>query len=410
MATRFWQHAKYPFFFLLTLLTTTLSGAEWTTGRSFFLGDTTLGLADLWSGLPFSLSFLLILTAHEFGHYFVARYYQVGATLPLYIPLYLGFLGSPSIGTAGAFIRLTSQPKTNQEYFDIGVAGPLAGFVVALVCLVWGYTHLPALDYIFTIHPEYAAYGADYAQHVYQQVPVSMTVGDNLLIIILREWLVTDPSLLPDPHEFMHYPLLFAGYLSLLFTALNLMPVGQLDGGHVLYGLLGYKQAAFVSPFIYGAFVFYAGLDLANPVDMAYDPDLGSKLLNNGLYVGFLYLLFWKLEASRLTRWMITLSIFTAQYGVNTFYPEAQGYEGWLVFAFILGRFLGLYHPPALMEWRLSTSRKVVGWLALLIFILCFTPRPLVIEYNETAAPEQAEGVISQVMQQAGTILAGVLR
>ncbi|HTE29882.1 MAG TPA: site-2 protease family protein, partial [Chryseolinea sp.] len=135
--------------FIATLITTTIAGADWCYQKSIFLPG--YSWQDFASGFEFSVPFLLILTVHEFGHYFTARYYRVGVTLPYYIPL------PPfpfSIGTMGALIRLKSRIHSKKQNFDIGIAGPLAGFVMALVILFYGFTHLPEPDYIFQIHPE----------------------------------------------------------------------------------------------------------------------------------------------------------------------------------------------------------------------------------------------------------------
>jgi membrane-associated protease RseP (regulator of RpoE activity) len=130
--------------FLITLLTTTLAGAEWMNGRFFFMGEHSLKLDEIGQGLYFSLPFLGILTVHEFGHYLMAKAYRISVSLPYYIPVWLGWIpGLNSLGTMGAFIRLKSVPQTRKQYFDIGIAGPLAGFVVALAVLFYGFTHLP---------------------------------------------------------------------------------------------------------------------------------------------------------------------------------------------------------------------------------------------------------------------------
>ncbi len=137
--------------FLLTLVTTTMAGAEWMFGRLFIPieGMQTLGWDEFLAGLNFSIPFLAILTVHEFGHYIVARLNKVRVTLPYYIPLWLGI--GESIGTLGAFIRIQDYINSRRKYFDIGIAGPLAGFVLALVVLWYGFTHLPPVDYIFCI-------------------------------------------------------------------------------------------------------------------------------------------------------------------------------------------------------------------------------------------------------------------
>ncbi len=252
--------------FIATCITTTLAGAEWTYGRSVFLAD--YGWQDFISGMQFSVPFLLILTVHEFGHYFMAKYHQVRATLPYYIPIPPIPL---SIGTMGAIIRLKSLVHSKKQNFDIGIAGPLAGFVMAMVVLFYGFTHLPPADYIFQIHPEYEEYGANYAETVYENQNdniIDITIGRNLLFLFFEHF-VADADRMPNPHEIMHYPFLFAGYLSLVFTCLNLLPIGQLDGGHVVYGLFGFKLHRIIASTFFIVFTFYAGLGV---IDLKDDP------------------------------------------------------------------------------------------------------------------------------------------
>ena len=140
--------------FVVTVVATTFAGAEWMFGKSMIYGDELLSSSEILAGLYFSIPFLGILTVHEFGHYFTAKYYKVKVSLPFYIPLWLGFVPMPSIGTMGAFIRIKGLIQSRKEFFDIGIAGPLAGFVVALFVLTYGFTNLPDADYIFEIHPE----------------------------------------------------------------------------------------------------------------------------------------------------------------------------------------------------------------------------------------------------------------
>jgi membrane-associated protease RseP (regulator of RpoE activity) len=141
--------------FLATLISTTYCGAAW-------VNNSTLeGLDYFWTGLPYSISFLAILTVHEFGHYFYAKKNGVETSLPYYIPF------PTMIGTLGAFIRMKGQASSKRAIFDIGIAGPLAGFVAALLLLMYGFTHLPQRDYLYSIHPEYASYGDDYPKDVY---------------------------------------------------------------------------------------------------------------------------------------------------------------------------------------------------------------------------------------------------
>ena len=413
--------------FALTLVSTTLAGAEWITGRSFFIGAEELGIPalgwpDFRRGLLFSVPFLAILTVHEFGHYFTAQWHKVKVTLPYYIPLWLGWLGGPSIGTMGAFIRINSPLRTRRQVFDIGIAGPLAGFALALGVLWYGFTHLPPREYIFSVHPEYAQYGADYDKYVYTyqharhrdsvqfitllqrarsaglipkdsvilHQPLSredfdlnqsanLSLGTNLLFEFFARYVASDPALVPNRHEMAHYPFLFAGFLALFFTALNLIPIGQLDGGHILYGLIGERWHSVVSPVLFVAFVFYAGL---GAVSWKGELNLTGEPLppyaSIPLYIGFLYMLFSRMLRNPLNVLLLSTAVLAGQLVISSLFG-LEGYPGWLVFAFVLGRFLGVYHPPAALDEPLTPARKALGWFSLLVFILCFTPQPFVV-------------------------------
>jgi len=368
--------------FIVTFITTTLAGAEWTYGKSIF-AEAGFTWNDFASGMPYSIPFLFILTVHEFGHYFTARYYQVNTTLPYYIPLpFLPF----SLGTLGAIIRIKSPVESKQQHFDIGIAGPLAGFMATLIVLVYGFTHLPPADYIFQMHPEYAQYGADYADHVYSAEYMSkvsgldVTIGKNLLFYFFEKF-VGDPSRIPNAHEIMHYPFLFAGFLSLIFTSINLLPIGQLDGGHVLYGLLGYRGHRSVATVFFILFLFYAGLGYVSPLSP------NSVLVwEIPLFVGFLFVCLTGLRMNWKDKLMYALVIFVTQFLLVKFIPDLHGYPGWLLFVFIIGRFMGVLHPPSRIEEPLSAGRQVLGWIALLIFIISFSPAPIdMIEFTSVA-------------------------
>ncbi|QHL86828.1 site-2 protease family protein [Nibribacter ruber] len=364
--------------FLLTLVTTTLAGAEWQTGKLFFFdaqggfswgGDFTR--AQLLQGLAFSLPFLGVLTVHEFGHYFTARYYKVNVTLPYYIPLWLGI--TASIGTMGAFIKIKDRIFSRKEFFDIGIAGPLAGFAVALPLLWYGFTHLPPAEHIYSIHPKYLLYGNHYADYVYQQGG-NLFLGRNLLFLFFERF-VADPALLPNRYELMHYPFLFAGFLSLFFTALNLLPIGQLDGGHIMYGLLGYERFNRLSPILFALFIFYAGLGLI-PAEIP----LQESYWMWGGYLVYLVIVFKPLFPQLKQSLFLVAGVFLGHVTMAFFFPGVQGYNGWLVFGLILARFMGVFHPPCPDERPLSNSRKWLGWLALVVLILCFSPAPFIID------------------------------
>lgn len=359
--------------FLLTLTTTTLAGSELCYGKSIFYGA--YSWSDFFKGMNYSLPFLFILSVHEFGHYFTARYHRVKSTLPYYIPFYLPFLSPISIGTFGALIRLKEQVPSLKKNFDIGIAGPLAGFFAALFVLIWGFTHLPPADYIYSIHPDYRNFGADYEKYVYQagylKNSFDLVIGNNLLFNWLSE-IFADPALMPNAHEIIHYPWLLAGYLSLVFTALNLMPIGQLDGGHVTYGLFGSKGHRMIAITVFLVFVFFAGLGTVHPGITS-----SQMLFSVPMYIGFLYFTLKGLKLYWQNTLIIALIIFILQYLIVWIFPKTMGYGSWLLFAFLLGRFIGIYHPPALVEEPLSMERKILGWVALLILIACFTPVPI---------------------------------
>ena len=393
-------HLTHAGLFLLVFITTTFAGAEWIGGKYVFIPETHFAWSDFVFAISFSGPFLCILTVHEFGHYFTARWHKVRVSLPYFMPLWFGFLPlvglppMPSLGTLGAFIRIKDRLTSRLQFFDIGIAGPLAGFVVALGVLYYGFTHLPPPEYIFDIHPEYYQYGLKYDQYVYENDfidptyrTISMLEGRPLdnqrsilslgknLIFQFFESHVASPELVPNKYELIHYPWLFAGFLALFFTALNLLPIGQLDGGHILYGLIGYNNHRMASSLLFILLVFYAGLGTITPYDSL--DELSWQLPFYGV---FLVLTFYSMFPTLKNRILLAVSILAVQYLVAYFDPTIQGYQGWLVFAFVIGRFLGVYHPPANYDQPLDTNRQILGWIALAVFIGSFSPQPFIME------------------------------
>lgn len=407
--------------FVVTVVTTTIAGTEWMYSKFLFWvsGDAQMHWPDFVSGFHFSIPFLLILTVHEFGHYFTARFHDIRVTLPYYIPMWLGFLLSPSFGTMGAFIKIKDPIYSLKHYFDVGISGPLAGFVVAVGVIFYGYTHLPDPEQIFEIHPEYAQYGTDYPEHVYTYEfsrmqdslryvdkrakdsvafvaehsgesftypafqPMgsypSIYFGKPLLFFLVEKYCVSDKSKIPPKQEIMHNPYLLAGLLALFFTALNLLPIGQLDGGHILFGLIGGKRHGYVSKALFTALLFYAGLgviSMADLHDIGVDSSL-SFLASMGVYLYFLYVCAFSMFREKRNRMLYAAVLFSVQFLVHTFFG-LDGYSGWLLFALLLGRFLGVVHPPVLDNRPLTVGRQVLGWIALLVFVLCFSPEPFV--------------------------------
>jgi membrane-associated protease RseP (regulator of RpoE activity) len=359
--------------FLATVVTTTLSGAEWIYGSSFLSGN--LDFSHFKQGFWFSIPFLSFLTFHEFGHYFMAKMRGVRVSLPYYIPGWIGIV--LSIGTFGAFIRIKDPVHTRKDFFDIGIAGPLAGAVVAVICLLLGFYYLPGDEYVYGIHPEYRSFGGDYRTFLDQHPEgfEAIRLGKSLLYTFLEQGFA-DPARLPHPYELSHYPLILAGFLGLLFTAINLLPMGQLDGGHILYALVGPRAFRIISPAVLVALVSFSGLGLYTVPELASGRD-GMDMLYFLGYVFFVYLCFSKIFPAKLSNVALALAVVLFQLLLTQFFPGIQGYPGFLAFGFLVGRVLGVYHPPTYDVEPLSRGRVVLGWFAMLLFVLCFIPYPL---------------------------------
>jgi membrane-associated protease RseP (regulator of RpoE activity) len=198
---------------LVTITTTLFAGAGvWQTLLS---GGTMPPIADIiWEGLPFTIGLLGILGVHEFGHYIAARYHGVAVTLPYFIPMPFGFLG-----TLGAFISLRSPMKNRKVLFDIGVWGPLAGFAVAVPVLLIGLWLSP-------VEPIRLNFG-------------TFLTLENAGTSLLVRTLVAIFKPIPAGQTLIMHPIFFAAWIGLLVTGINLIPVGQLDGGHIAYALFG---------------------------------------------------------------------------------------------------------------------------------------------------------------------------
>ncbi len=260
------------------------------------VGDALTKLFTDWSylsyGLSFSLSLLFILISHEMGHYIACRIYRVDATLPYFIPT------PPMIGPAGtfgAFIKILSPMPTRRAVFDIGVAGPIAGFVALIPIAIIGIlTMQPAT-------PEQIAYGNQ-----------GLQFSNPLLMKIL--FAATGISY----ETFVNSPLYYAAWVGLLVTALNLIPSGQLDGGHAIYAVFGERVHHWTGRI---AFVVMAVCSI----------------------VGFIY------------------------------FGSPSGF----LIAVLLGIMMRIKHPTPWDQTPLDAKRKAVAFLCLIIFVLCFVPFPI---------------------------------
>ena len=196
--------------FLLTIFTTLFAGALME-GAQIYSNP-----LEIFKGIPFSFTLLFILGTHEFGHYYYAQKHKVDATLPYFIPappfLFL-------IGTFGAFIKIKSPIYRKDALLQIGAAGPIAGFIIAVPALVIGLLLSEVIEK--------------------KDIQGAIILGDSILMKVLT--FITHPGLL-ESQDIMLHPIAFAGWIGLLVTMLNLLPIGQLEGGHIAYAMLGDKQ------------------------------------------------------------------------------------------------------------------------------------------------------------------------
>ena len=261
--------------FIVTFITTLVAGT--------FLagGNPVKNPPDILLGFMFSIPLLSILAVHEMGHYTAARRHGVAVTPPYFIP-------APSfIGTFGAFIKIKSPVPHRNALMDIGAAGPIAGAVVAVPILIVGLG-------LSVLRPSSGLAG--------------IPLGESLLFRAAQYVVFGD---VPKGFDVVLHPVAFAGWIGLLVTALNLLPSGQLDGGHIAYALFGagYTKVARAVPFLL-------------------------------LPMGFLW-------------------------------------AGWVIWAVMLF-FLGTRHPaPVFDEIPLSRGRRLVGIVAGILFLVCFTPSPV---------------------------------
>ena len=396
--------------FLLTFITVTFSGILWV-GQSAH--D-----ATIWDMVPeaalFATLLLLFLGVHEFGHYFAALHHKIKVTMPYFIPVPFG------IGTMGAVIRIKEQIRSTIPLFDVGISGPLAGFVVSLAVLIVGLFTLPSPDFIanFAGHEPMVEYiqqegrfpdvpmmsggesgedsgsesgsipsqsGSEVPKGVAGEQTDSdilpgdvIVIGNTLLYLFLSSFFEDVPPMF----EMYHYPFLFAGWLGLFFTSLNLMPMGQLDGGHILYSLTGYRTQRLVARILFAVLVTLGGIEAI--------PLFTTTLLEfvPGFYLSSF--LIWAIILLQLIRKVYkgnhywTFSVWVGSLLFTTlwllFVKESiteQGSLIWLVWSFFVAYVVKLEHPPTLSIQPLDSRRKLLGWLSMVIFVLCFSFQPI---------------------------------
>ena len=266
--------------FIATIFTTTLAGAIlWATDYAITWTEI-FSPPYLLNGFTFfSIPLLLILGTHEMGHYFASKKHHLDTSLPFFIPLPPPFI----LGTFGALISTREPIPDRKTLLDVGVSGPICGFLVAIPICIVGL-------FLTQQNPQYGG---------------EITINFPLVLQGLN-------SFFSIPEDAIIHPTLFAGWVGLFLTAINLLPIGQLDGGHVVRALLK--------------------------------------------------------ENHRYASWLVIVMVL----GMGLFYT------GWLMFAFIILFLIGTQHQPPLNEFSsLDTRRKILGIIALIIFVICFAPIPM---------------------------------
>lgn len=289
--------------FVLTLLTTTMAGADMA-GAFVSLAHPFATLGNLAAGLSFSIPLMAILLAHEMGHYVLARHHKVDVSAPYFIPA--PFPSFFFIGTFGAFIRMRAPARTRRVMFDIGAAGPWAGVALAIPAVIIGLK-------LSEVAPLSAQGGG-------------LQLGNSIIFYGLSYAVL---GVDPNSVNINLHPIAFAGWIGLLVTTLNLLPVGQLDGGHVVYALFG--------------------------------------------------------------RWHRTISrLFIIACVLMVVVPLVLGstyWGGWLFWVVIL-MFLGLGHPATVdANTPLEPKRRAMAWATVALFVLTFSPVPA--WYAEPTGPQQ---------------------
>lgn len=296
--------------FILTLLSVSFAGAQFNAADVVEPFQLTFGefLQYLLTGWPFAASLMGILLAHEFGHYLVGRAHGEAVTLPYFIPFPFSVFG-----TMGAFINMKEIPKNRKHLMDIGMAGPLIGLVVAVVVLFIGlglssvgpieadlpegYVHFLEGNSIFYLLAKYLTFG--------KLLPQPASYGDLSPVLYWIRYFFTGTPVPLGGLDVQIHPVAWAGWAGLFVTAMNLIPAGQLDGGHILYVLFGKKTAQRVFPVIlialvalgfswsgwwlWAALIFSFGRRYAAPLDQITQVDRKRKWL--GVLALILFLL-----------------------------------------------------------------------------------------------------------------------
>ncbi|HEY6171696.1 MAG TPA: site-2 protease family protein [Candidatus Kapabacteria bacterium] len=320
---RLWLHIAL---FVITLFSTAIAGVAWS-------GHNPLELENIGYGMEYALLLLLFLSAHEFGHFIAARIHKVDATLPFYIPFPGTMLGiMPNFGTFGAVIKTRSRMTSKKIVFDVGVAGPIAGFMVCVVILAVGFMTLPGIEYLQKIHPGYP--------NVASQPGTELVFGKTLLYSLFESVFAPGGAYIPPMSEMYHYPMLIVGWFGLFVTGLNLLPVGQLDGGHLTFSMFSQKTHK------------YVGIGVAAVLALISLPEL--------------FISFASTDNFQVPDFLHSLVV--------------PGGSSWIFWVLMIVFFIRFKHPMVDTDEPIDTRRKLIGYFTMLIFVLSFTPSPLVLQ------------------------------
>ena len=321
--------------FIATFITTTIAGTQWT-------GHNPFEIANWQYGLTYAILIMTFITSHEMGHYIASRIHGIDATLPYFIPAPFPEM---LFGTMGAVIKTHSPFPSKKALFDVGVAGPIAGFIVSVGILITGFATLPGKEYIYTIHPEYLINGGVVPE-------TGLTFGSTIIYSFLADIFKNPNGWLPPMNEMYHYPFLCVGWFGLFVTTLNMLPIGQLDGGHVIYAMFGEKMHKRIARISWYA-IFFIGIGSLLAILLDF-----FKSVN---FPNHFYMTMQDFFIPALTR---------LRDAVPWFF---EGWGGWLFWALITRFFIKLHHPPIMDNEKLDTKRMVIGWIAIIILMLSFS-------------------------------------
>ncbi len=331
-------------------------------------------LAD---GLRYAVPFLLFLTVHEFGHYLTARRYGISVSLPYFLPVPL----PGSLGTFGAVIRIREPFRRMQALFDVGAAGPLAGVVVALAVYVAGVLTLPPPAYLLGVGGHEPSVVSLLQTGAFPPLDLA-GLGPNGSAVVFGDTPLTHllaglGAYRVPGHELMHYPLLLAGWLGLFFTALNLLPVGQLDGGHVVYALFGPRVHAVVARATVTLLVFSAALGgIHGPSVFGFTAWQAWVAMALGVSVAMAKMFEgeWRLVAPA------AVGVVAAVALVDRLMPavaSAVGFSGWTFWVALILFLVRVDHPYVPPTEALTPGRRALGVLCLVLFVLSFSVQPI---------------------------------